>query len=734
MVLKRVLIVFSISFVLICAGIATFVGLVYFDYSKDRELIFRKLQDFSRILDNEKETSKPLDSVGSNSKKPTIVYDRSGKIITKYYDEVYKLSSIKEMPYYLTRGFVYIEDREFYKHSGINYRTVTIALIKNILTLGKAGGGSTISQQLAKILFTKQERKIKRKIYELFCTYELESRFSKNDILKIYLNINYMGHGNYGVANAASFYFDKTPAELTIAEAALLIGMNRSPERYSPIRNIEKAKYIQKYVINKFVEAQFLNEAVADIEIKRFWDNFDSRGSIGEQSIWKTEVNNSGYLTEVVRQILETEFDYEQITGGGLIVETQFDLEKQALAERIVKHQVRIIREKVKETSVSTGTNYDDATLNKIEASFASVDYRTGAVYALVGGSGYTFGNQLNRALKAKRQIGSSIKPFIYAHALDIGQIGDISVHPFTKFKDEITTYTINGKNYTPKNYNPNHKYGTMVTLNDALKRSLNTIAVTVMNILDVKEVSALIKKAAQLSPDTTNVPEVLSLALGTAEMSSYDLATAYCIFARSGLTVKPVMITKIYDVNGTIYYDSKRERNPYFNFLQPEYVKENQQVIKPETSYEILQMMKAVFDEGGTGYWSAKRSGLTKVAYGKSGTTQDFKDGWFAGITNSEATAVWVGIDSGESLLSSGEGVAGAIWAEYNQQVSIDISGLIGIPGNMRLISIDRTTGLQSTPYCPDAYDFYFRADGPLPEKCYIHGTDFPLLTEDEQ
>ncbi|OHD78712.1 MAG: hypothetical protein A2355_16990, partial [Spirochaetes bacterium RIFOXYB1_FULL_32_8] len=598
---------------------------------------------------------------------------------------------------------------------------------------GKAGGGSTISQQLAKILFTKQERKIKRKIYELFCTYELESRFSKNDILKIYLNINYMGHGNYGVANAASFYFDKTPAELTIAEAALLIGMNRSPERYSPIRNIERAKYIQKYVMTKFVEAQFLDEAVADIEIKRFWDNFDSRGNVGEQSIWKTEINNSGYLTEIVRQILETEFDYEQITGGGLIVETQFDLEKQALAERIVRQQVRIIREKVKETSVSTGTNYDDAIINKIEASFASVDYRTGAVYSLVGGSGYTFGNQLNRALRAKRQIGSSIKPFIYANALDIGQIGDISIHPFTKFKDEITTYTINGQNYTPKNYNPNHKYGTMITLYDALKRSLNTIAVTVMNILDVKEVSTLIKKAAQLPPDTPNIPEVLSLALGTAEMSSYDLATAYCIFARSGLTVKPVMITKIYDVNGTIYYDSKRERNPYFNFLQPEYVKENQQVIKPETSYEILQMMKAVFDEGGTGYWSAKRSGLTKVAYGKSGTTQDFKDGWFAGITNSEATAVWVGIDSGESLLSSGEGVAGAIWAEYNQKVSIDISGLIRIPGNMRLMSIDRTTGLRSTPYCPDVYDFYFRADGPLPEKCYIHGTDFPILTEDE-
>lgn len=730
MILKRILIVCFVLFISAFLFTGIYTGSVYLDYLKDKELIFSKLEDFSRVLDNERETENALD-FKTAGKNPAVVYDRQGRVITKYQDDSYKLSPIKEMPYYLTRGFIYIEDRAFYIHRGINYKTLTAAFYRNIITMGRSGGGSTISQQLAKMLFTRHERSMKRKIYELFCTFELESRFSKNDILKIYLNINYMGHGNYGVANAANFYFNKTAAELTAAESALLIGMNRSPERFSPIRNRANAEYIQKYVMSKFIEAGYINENDADYEIKRFWDRFDARTRMGEQSIWRTEINNSGYLTEIVRQILEAEFDYDRIMGGGLIVETAFDLEKQNLAERTLNAQVQEIRKRVKDTSAAANVNYDDSIINKIEASFASVDFKTGEVYSLVGGSGYTFGNQLNRALRARRQIGSSVKPFIYAKALDTGYIGDLQIHPFTKFKDEIVSYQIGGTLYEPKNYNPNHKYGNMVTLYDAIKTSLNTVAVAVMNVLDFKETAELIKEAGRLPPDSKRVPEVLSLALGTAEMSSLELAVAYSIFARAGVSVKPVMIKRIYDINGNVYYDYKRENNPMFNFLQPEYYKGEKQLIRPETAYEVLQMMASVFEPGGTGYWAARRSGLNKTAYGKSGTTQEFKDGWFAGITNNEVTAVWVGIDSGESLLSSGEGVAGNIWAEYNQRTASGIGELIPVPRNMRLVKVDRTTGLAATAMCPDKFDFYFRADGPIPEKCYIHGADLPLLLE---
>lgn len=715
----------------VAAGI--YIGLIYMEYNQDKEAVFSKLEEFARVLETENETDTLLEDSNESpsEKKATIVYDRNGRIITKYSSEKYKLASIQEMPFFLTRGFIYIEDRKFYEHHGVNYFRLARAVFDNIRTMGHAGGGSTISQQLSKILFTKHERSIKRKIYELFCTFELENRFSKNEILKIYLNSNYMGHGTYGIANAASFYFGKSAAELTVAEAALLVGMNRSPERFSPIRNRENAEYILSYVMGKFVEAGFLMQEQSAFEIERFWDNFGRHGIMGEQSIWKTEINKSGYLTEYVRQVLEKEFSYDKITAGGLIVETSFDLEKQSLAESTVSGQLKNIRRRVKSTADKTGISYDDKIINRIEGSFVSIDYETGEVNALVGGSGYFFSNQLNRAVNANRQIGSSVKPFIYAKALDIGELGGRPIHPFTRFKDEIKTFKVNGQSYTPKNYSPYHKYGSMISIYDALKRSLNTVAVQTMELLPAEEVVQLLGDAAGVVVPTKRIPPVLSLALGTAELSALELATAYCVFPRGGKSVYPAMIRRISDTRGNVYYDSKRKINPYFRFLQPEGLCESKTLLSQETACEVLQMMGGVFEKGGTGYWAATSCGLNKRAYGKSGTTQDYKDGWFAGLTGKEVSACWVGIDSGESLLLSGESTAAVIWADYNAKVFSDSSAELPVSQNMKLVRICRESGLEATDNCSDCIDFYFNANGALPERCYIHSDDIMIIDE---
>lgn len=734
MKLLRKILLFLVSLlagVLLASGIYTFV--VYLEYVGNKEAIFTKLEEFSRILDRESETTTPLDAAGEEPKTASVVYDRKHKVITKYSNDKYKLVSIKEMPFFLTRGFIYIEDRKFYRHHGVNYLRIMKAVVDNIRTFGKAGGGSTISQQLAKILFTKHERSLKRKIYELFCTFELERRFSKNDILKIYLNSNYMGHGTYGIANAANFYFGKSPSELTIAEAALLVGMNRSPERFSPIRNRGNAEYILDYVMGKFVEAGYLVQPQADMEISRFWSKFDQQGAVGEQSIWKTDINKSGYLTEYVRQVLEQEFDYDKITGGGLIVETTFDLEKQALAEKILSKQLKSIRSRVKDYSVKIGKEYDTAVLSKIESSFVSMDYHNGEVYTMVGGSGYSFSNQLNRAVSSYRQIGSSVKPFVYAKALDLGELQGIGIQPFTKFKDEIVTYKTGGSSYTPKNYSQQHKYGDMVSIYDALKRSLNTIAVKVMSLNEIDDVAKLIGDCANVVLPTKRIPPVLSLALGTAELSAMELAAAYCVFPRGGETVYPMVIRKISDHNGNVYYDSQRINNPYFNFLKPIKFLEEKQVMRPETAYEILQMMQAVFEPGGTGHWAARINGLRKTAYGKSGTTQDYKDGWFAGVTCDEVSACWVGIDSGESLLLSGEATAAVIWTDYNAQVFSDLSKTIPVPAHMKRKKVCKDTGLIATSKCKNILDFYFRADAAFPERCYVHNGDFMIIDEEK-
>lgn len=731
---KTFLLLIPVSVLIVAAAVGVYIGLIYMEYNQDKEAVFSKLEEFARVLETENETDTLLEDSNESpsEKKATIVYDRNGRIITKYSSEKYKLVSIQEMPFFLTRGFIYIEDRKFYEHHGVNYIRLARAVFDNIRTMGHAGGGSTISQQLSKILFTKHERSIKRKIYELFCTFELENRFSKNEILKIYLNSNYMGHGTYGIANAASFYFGKSAAELTIAEAALLVGMNRSPERFSPIRNRENAEYILSYVMGKFVEAGFLTQEQAAFEIERFWDNFGKHGVMGEQSIWKTEINKSGYLTEYVRQVLEKEFSYDKITAGGLIIETCFDLEKQSLAESTVSGQLKNIRRRVKSTADKTGISYDDKIINRIEGSFVSIDYETGEVNALVGGSGYFFSNQLNRAVNANRQIGSSVKPFIYAKALDIGELDGRPIHPFTRFKDEIKTFKVNGRSYTPKNYSPYHKYGNMVSIYDALKRSLNTVAVQTMELLPAEEVVQLLGNAAGVAVPTKRIPPVLSLSLGTAELSALELATAYCVFPRGGESVYPAMIRRISDTRGNVYYDSKRKINPYFRFLQPEGLCESKILLSRETACEVLQMMGGVFEKGGTGYWAASTCGLNKKAYGKSGTTQDYKDGWFAGLTGKEVSACWVGIDSGESLLLSGESTAAVIWADYNAKVFSDSSAELPVSQNMKLVRICRESGLEATDNCKDCIEFYFNANGALPERCYIHSDDIMIIDED--
>ena len=512
--------------------------------------------------------------------------------------------------------------------------------------------------------------------------------------------------------------------------------MNRAPERYSPIKYRENAKRIQKLVLNQFVKEGYLLKKEINMEISRFWKRFNQFGAIGNQSFWKTEINRSGYITEYIRQILEKEFSNEKITQGGLIVETSIDLERQILAEKIVKNQLKYIQNKIaKKIKTKKLTNYTEEDINNVEASFTSIDYKKGEILVLVGGSGYSFANQFNRAVYSFRPIGSAVKPFIYGVALSDGKIGGRNIHAFSKFKDEIAAYIINGKKYQPKNYYANHKYGNMVTLYDALKTSLNTVSVAVFNEMDKKKVAEFIRNAAFLysNNEKKRVPQVLSLALGTCELSTLELATSYSVFCRNGKNMYPVIIKKVYDSKGNVYYDYTRKNNPYFNKILPAEHRDPVQLIRPEAAYEIVQMMRSVFEKGGTGTWPAYVTGFNVPAYAKSGTTQEYKDGWFVGFTDREVSASWVGLDNNKSILMPGASTAGVIWCEYNGRISSDIINPIPRPKNMKLLSICMETGLVAGKDCPVVKDFYFWKDGPLPEKCYIHGEESFLDFEEE-
>ncbi|HOV13747.1 MAG TPA: transglycosylase domain-containing protein [Spirochaetota bacterium] len=729
-ILKPIIIIIASITGFLSILLLSYMLIVYFDFLSNRDLIFSKIDDFSKSLGKNKETNIILgsDEVEGEEIPPTVFYDRNKKIIAKYATKTHKLIPLQQIPYFLTKGFLVIEDKDFYKHNGINYFRFFSAFLKNIVTFGKSPGGSTISQQLAKILFTKQERNLKRKIYEIYCVFELEKRFSKNEILQIYLNSIYLGHGIYGIENAANFYFGKSANELNALEASILIGMNRSPERFSPIKNRENAKKVQQIVLNQFVKYQFIKNESKEKEVEKFWKKFDSTGSQGTQSFWKTDQNFSGYVTEYIRQIIEKEFSYDKITGEGLIVETTIDLQKQILGEKIVKERLKYIRDDIEKMALKLKlTDYNKEMLERLEGALVSLDYKTGEILTLVGGSGYSFANQFNRATFAYRPIGSSVKPFIYAMALNDGKLGEKEINPFSKFKDEIIDYEINGKKYTPKNYHANHKYGNMVTLYDALKTSLNTIAVEVFAQMDKKEVSEFIRAATYMDSEKASkrIPEVLSLALGTCDLSPLELATAYSIFPRLGKQIYPIIIKKIYDYKGNVYYDYERENNPFFDNLFPKEFRNQEEILKPQISYEIVQMLKSVFEKGGTANWAANFTGFWGIGYGKSGTTQNYKDGWFAGFDNREVVTSWVGFDTNESILMASEGNATLIWCDYMKQFSNSITDEIPIPDEMKLIQICGETGLAATKKCPTKKDFYFWTQRPLPEKCYVHDSD---------
>ena len=712
---------------------AAYIAAVHKEFAAGKNAIFEKIEQFSKDLNKSTSTDvsfgeekDPLDDINKIAKRDTYFYDRNGAVIAKYSHSRRQLATLRDIPYFLSRGFVMIEDQQFYSHRGINIPRFAVSVINNIITMGHSAGGSTISQQLAKILFTRQERSVKRKIYEIFCTIELERRFNKNELLTIYLNSIYLGHGVYGVQDAADFYFGKNVNELTIAEAALFIGMNRSPERYSPIKNKDNARKVQQLVLNQFAAAGMIDSQTITLETNRFWRNFENINTANNQSFWKTEINNSAYLTEYIRQILEREFRYDKITEGGLIVETTFDLEKQTLAENTVKSEIRHIRKKIFDRAQKLKLDdqyYTEESLRKdVETSLASIDFRTGEVLALVGGSGYSFANQFNRALYAKRSIGSSAKPFVYAYALN-----DKRIQPFSKFKDEIITYKVNGRNYTPKNYSGKAS-NDMITVYDALKTSLNTIPIKIMNELPIQDVAQMFRQAAFLldEKNAKRVPEVLSLALGTCEMSALELATAYCIFPRLGSTVYPITIRKIYDVKGTVYYDCEREYNPYFNDLYPVKYRTPTQLIDKAVAYEIVQMMRSVFEKGGTGYGAAYKTGFNIPAYGKSGTTQDYKDGVFVGYNDREVTVTWVGMDSNHPILLASEGTAALIWCNYMKQSSKNYNTPISVPDNMILRRVCNNSGLLAGYDCTSVKSFYFWNEGPMPETCYIHTEEF--------
>ncbi|MBW7966033.1 transglycosylase domain-containing protein [Bradyrhizobium sp. BR 10261] len=544
----------------------------------------------------------PIQSLEIPKRPPTIqIVGIDGSLLAQRGEMAGANVSLKDLPPYLPRAFIAIEDRRFYSHFGIDPVGILRALVTNVLHRGVSQGGSTLTQQLAKNLFLTQERTMARKLQEAELAIWLERKHSKNEILELYLNRVYFGSGAYGVEAAAQKYFGKPAKNVTIAEAAMLAGLVKSPSRLAPNRNPEGAEARAQVVLAAMADAKFITDAQA-------------QASIGHPSyvVKPVGAGTVNYVADWIGEVLD---DLVGQIDDSIKVETTIDPKLQALAETAIIDEL---------AAKSVKFNVSQGALVAMTPD--------GAVRAMVGGRNYSE-SQYNRAVTAKRQPGSSFKPFVYLTAMEQG------LTPDTIRQDA----PIEVKGWRPENYT--HEYFGPVTLTQALAMSLNTVAIRLGLEVGPKNVVRTAHRlgiASKLDPNA-------SIALGTSEVSVVELVGAYAPFANGGFAATPHVVTRIRTLDGKLLY-----------MRQPD---EHNQVIEPRYVGMMNTMMRETLISG-----TAKKAEIPGwQAAGKTGTSQDYRDAWFIGYTSNLVTGVWLGNDDNSpTKKATGGGLPVEVWTRF--------------------------------------------------------------------
>jgi len=559
-----------------------------------------------------------------NIRLASTVYDRNGKVIGNLYFSKRIWTPLNKMPANLKNAVIAIEDSRFYQHNGIDPKGMARAFFRNLQPGGNKEGGSTITQQLAKIVLLSSERTISRKLKDISYAMEIERVYSKDEILELYLNSVYLAHGNVGMEAASRYYFGKSVDKLSLDQAALLAGLIQSPENYSPVKHPKEALTRRNVVLKRMFELKYITNAQYQAALKK------------PVKVVKTadKAPVAGYFLDYVREYLlqEVGMTEEQLRFGGYKIYTSLDLNMQRQAEQTM----------AKLPVVSNAKTQPQGAL-------VTLDPNNGQVLAMVGGRSYSE-SQYNRAVKSHRQPGSTIKPFIYATALEKGYTAA------TIMEDRALSIPLaNGGIWEPKNYDG--EYLGPVSLRVALRKSINTIAVQLLQEIGIEPVVEQMEKMGITSLVKTGVNNDLNLAplsLGglTKGVTPLELAAAYAPFANLGRSVKPYAVLKITDKNGKLV----RRFTPV-----------RQRALSEQTAYIMTSLMQDVMEQG-TG-WRARLPG--RPAAGKTGTSSDYTNAWFAGYTPDLLTVVWIGNDRQDQSmryknLTIGSGTAAGLWKEY--------------------------------------------------------------------
>ena len=606
--------------------------------------------------------------------KASIFLDSQGNQIGDYYvNERRYCTSLDDMSPYIIDATIAVEDKDYYQHNGFDYSRIAGAVVADIKAGQKVQGASTITQQYARNLYLSHDKTWSRKLNEALYAYRLEVFYDKDDILEGYLNTVYYGHGMYGVEAASKYFFGKPAKDLTLAEASMLAGIPKGPSYYSPNVDLEKATERQQVILKLMYDQGKISKKEQEAAKK-------------EQLVFKSEdftdsKSIAPYFTEVVwneaAKILEER--NIAISEGGWKIKTTLNQAHQKVAEEAIKNNMPE---------------------SELQVGFVSMNPKTGYVTALIGGRDYSV-SQYNRVTRTERQPGSSIKPFLYAAALENGY----SPLTFKNVEETTFTYDKGRKTYTPQNVN--NKFAEHeISLAQALAISDNVYAVKTLVDIGYNEFRDMLERF-DLNYSKQETP---ATALGTTESSLYNLTAAYNAIAAGGVLRQPTTILSIEDAEGNVIYENK--------------VAEGTKVIDEADAFLITDMMTGIFDANLNDYSSVTgaslRNRMTHTYAGKSGTTNS--DQWMFGFSPSLTAGVWNGYDVGKTLVGQTEvNATKRIWIEFMENALAGTRNeTFDVPKGVEAVTVEVNSGKLSNNACKgNERTLYVKSKDVPTEKC---------------
>ncbi len=633
----------------------------------------------------------------------TKIYSADGTVIKEFYTERRLLIPLKRMPPHLIDAILATEDRRFFKHWGVNSLSMCRALWESLWFGHRVRATSTITQQLARTLFLTPERTISRKIKEVLTAIKIERNYTKEEILEMYLNQCYFGRGAYGVQAAAQLYFGKNVDELDTLECVTIIGIPKSPSRYSPINHPDLALTRRNVVLESMKRFGKLSPELADSMKTLPLEISPTQAPVGE----------APYFTEMIRQYLEKEYGEDILYQGGLSVYTTLDLKMQKAAEEALLAELETRQQQMEKTHSLKDTTYTievidsaDGTLGKkkvyrqLQGALVAMDNKTGNILALVGGKDFGH-SQWNRAVQAPRQPGSGFKPFIYTATIENGAkpIDIVYDIPIILTGDD-------GKEWSPQNFD--EVFRGPVTLRRALAKSINVVSAKLIQKVTPQQT---IFFASHMGISTPLSPYP-SLALGTSEVTLWDMVQAFSVFPNGGIKVEPKYVVRITDRYGKV--------------LEEDEYSKRDEVLSAQTAYIMTTMLQSVISEG-TGM-GARAWGFTRPAGGKTGTTDNCMDNWFLGFTPQITAGVWIGYDD---KIVIGKNVTGAhtalpVWTNFMISAHQDLPVEdFKVPPGIYFRTVCLESGLLATDRCPRVITDVFTQET-LPDRtCDLHPSD---------